>query len=165
MATKAPKTEATYTIPLRAAFLKVSRVKKTPRAVRAVKEFLARHMKSDKENIRLGPKLNEALWARGIRNPPHKVTVHAKMDGELVRAELEGHEFVVLRPTEKKEKAAGLKGKLQELQEQVKGDKDKKSESLDQAVAADKDAKKEEKTATKKATTAKTEDKADDKKE
>jgi ribosomal protein L31E len=30
------------------------------------------------DNVGIGPELNDVLWERGIRNPPHKVTVQVK---------------------------------------------------------------------------------------
>lgn len=85
------KIEKEYVIPLRDKCRPVPRWRKTPKAVKTVKEFLARHMKirdRDLNKIRLDKYLNEYLWGRGIKNPPHKVKVKAFIDGENVRVEL-----------------------------------------------------------------------------
>ncbi len=81
--------ERTYNIPLRKEFLKVPRYKRAKKAVTAVREFLARHMKAEK--VLLGSHLNQMIWKRGIKNPPHHVNVSAvKDDKGTVRAELIG---------------------------------------------------------------------------
>lgn len=97
MADKKPKTpekpvkENVYVIPLREKCRSVPRYKKTNKAVKTVKEYIVRHMKirdRDLKKVKLDSYLNEFLWGRGIRSPPHKVKVKAFMDGEVVRVEL-----------------------------------------------------------------------------
>jgi len=47
---------------------------RTKRATRAIKEIRAhvkRHMKTTEDQIWIDHRLNEAIWARGIQNPPH----------------------------------------------------------------------------------------------
>ncbi len=85
------KNEREYIIPLREKIRVVPRYKKTNKAIKTVKEFLVRHMKirdRDLRKVRLDPYLNEFLWNRGIRNPPHKIKVKAIKEGDIVRAEL-----------------------------------------------------------------------------
>jgi large subunit ribosomal protein L31e len=83
--------EREYTIPLRSKFRHVARYKKTPKAVKEVKKHLAKHMRiydRDLDKIRLSKFVNEFIWARGIKNPPHKIKVKAVKQGEIVRVEL-----------------------------------------------------------------------------
>lgn len=81
------KLERTYNIPLRKEWLKANRYRRTEKAVIAVQNFLTRHMKST--NVHLGKFLNEHLWARGVRHPPHHVKIIAtKEDDGKVTAEL-----------------------------------------------------------------------------
>ena len=83
--------EREYIIPLRDKCRPVPRYKKTPKAVKTVKEFLAKHMKiydRDLNKIKIDKLLNEALWFRGIKNPPHKIKVKAIKEGDIVRVEL-----------------------------------------------------------------------------
>lgn len=83
--------ERTYNVPLRKEYMKAPRWNRTKKAVTALKQFLARHMKS--ENVLLSKELNEELWKHGIKNPPHHVKVKAvKDDKGVVRAELFGVE-------------------------------------------------------------------------
>ncbi len=80
--------EREYVIPLRDKCRNVARYKKTPKAVKTVKEFLVKHMKvrdGDLNKIRIDTYLNELLWARGIKKPLHKVKVKAVKEGEIVR--------------------------------------------------------------------------------
>lgn len=80
-----------YIIPLRRAVNRVPRYKRANKAVRTIKEFIARHMKvadRDIKNVRLDIYLNESVWARGIRNPPAKIKVRAVKDGDIVKVEL-----------------------------------------------------------------------------
>ena len=70
--------EQVYTIPLREKCRSAVRYKKTPKAVKSVKEFLVRHMKvydRDLNKIKIDRYLNYFIWSRGIKNPPSKVKV------------------------------------------------------------------------------------------
>ncbi|MBN1175890.1 60S ribosomal protein L31 [Candidatus Woesearchaeota archaeon] len=101
-----------YTVPLRTKFANTPRYKRTNKAVRVLKEFLVKHMKSD--NVKIGPKLNETLWQDGIKNPPGKVKIVAtKDDTGMVRAELEGVEYVDFKVQEKKADPTTLKEKIE----------------------------------------------------
>lgn len=94
MSTTTMALERTYTVPLRSAFLRAPNYCRTPRAIRALREFLAHHMKTSPENVRIGVHLNNYVWSRGIRNPPHKVRLTAsKDDSGIVKAELLGKTF------------------------------------------------------------------------
>ncbi|MGY4884094.1 MAG: 50S ribosomal protein L31e [Nanobdellota archaeon] len=83
--------EREYVIPLREKCRVVPRYKKTNKAVKSIKEFIARHMKvydKDLNKIKVDKYVNEFLWARGIRNPPHQIKVKAIKQGDIVRVEL-----------------------------------------------------------------------------
>ena len=89
--TKTENIEREYVIPLRRRFKIVPRYQKTNKAIKTIKEFLARHMKiydRDLGKIRIDKYLNEAVWSRGIRNPPARIKVRAIKEGEIVRVEL-----------------------------------------------------------------------------
>jgi len=86
--TKTDKVEREYIIPLRHRWRIVPRYQRTNKAVKAVKEFVARHMKirdRDLNKIRIDRYLNETLWNRGIKNPPAKIKVLAVKEGEIVK--------------------------------------------------------------------------------
>lgn len=138
-----------YTVPLRPKFANTPRYKRTNKAVRVLREFLSRHMKSD--NIKIGPKLNETLWQDGIKNPPGKVKITAtKDDTGMVRAELEGVEYVDFKVQEKKADPTTLKEKIEA---KLDGDNKKKP--------VKKEAKKDSEEIEEKAEKPKTENKAE----
>ena len=66
--------ERIYTIPLRTVKT-VPSSKRTMKAVRFVRRFIEKNMKS--EQVKIDGKLNERLWKDGIRNIPSKIKVKA----------------------------------------------------------------------------------------
>jgi len=72
--------EKIYTIPLRHVHVVTPRGKRAPRAVRDVRDFVARHMKA--EEVAMSNEVNDALWARSINKPPRRITVRAVKDKE-----------------------------------------------------------------------------------
>ena len=70
--------ERIYTIPLRRKVIKSPKYKRSPKAIRIIKGFLKRHMKSDK--VVLEKKINEKVWERGIKHPPGKIKIKAVKD-------------------------------------------------------------------------------------
>jgi len=87
---KTEKFEREYVIPLRHRWQIVPRYQRTNKAIRAIKEFLVRHMKirdRDLDKIKIEKSLNELIWMRGIKNPPSKVKVKAIKEGDIVRVE------------------------------------------------------------------------------
>ncbi|MFW6013603.1 MAG: 50S ribosomal protein L31e [Candidatus Nanoarchaeia archaeon] len=131
--------ERSYTIPLRREFLKAPTHKRTNRAVRAVRQFLQKHMKAD--NVKLGKSLNLKLWENGMKNPPHKVKINAIKDSEgTVMAELTGKEILLKEKKTKKEEAGvaeklGLKQEEKEIPAQTykpKSDEEKQSSQQDE---------------------------------
>ncbi len=127
------KFEKEYTIPLRREWAKVPRYKRANKAVKAIKEFLARHMKiydRDLRKIKIDKYLNEELWFRGIKNPPHKIKVRATKEGEIVRVELfEMPEILKFKKAreEKREKIAE-EGKPKKHEHEHKEEVGKKTE-------------------------------------
>jgi len=146
MATK--KTEAKteleriYVIPLLKEWSKVPRYKRAKKAIRAIREFIVRHMKirdRDLNKVRINKYVNEEIWFRGIKKPPHKIKVKAIKEGDIVRVELvdfkdklkfkKAREERIIKTSEerKKEKlarkAAEEAAKPEEVKEEKKGEK------------------------------------------
>lgn len=69
----------TYTIPLRDAY-RAPLTKRAKVAIRIVREFVARHTKA--EIVKIAPRLNEAIWARGIKRPPRRISVKVSVAEE-----------------------------------------------------------------------------------
>jgi len=79
--------ERVYNVPLRKEFMKAPRYKRSKKAVIALRQFIAKHMKS--ENVLIGKYANQFIWKDGIQNPPHHVKVNAiKDDKGFVKVEL-----------------------------------------------------------------------------
>ena len=70
--------ERVYNVPLRREYLKVANWRRTQKAVKALREFIAKHMKS--EDVVIGKYANQFLWKHGIKNPPHHIKVNAVKD-------------------------------------------------------------------------------------
>jgi len=84
----ADEIERTIVIPLRKT-KQAPRTRRTNRAVKELRENIARHMKAEQDQIWIDASVNEKLWANGIRNPPNKITVKAvKFDDGLVEVSL-----------------------------------------------------------------------------
>ncbi len=56
------------------------REKRTPRAVRYVRQYAAQRMKTD--NVSLSEETNSLLWNRGISKPPRKIRIRVVKDKE-----------------------------------------------------------------------------------
>jgi large subunit ribosomal protein L31e len=74
--------ERVYTINLRREILEKPRWERSKHAVRAVREFLKRHMKSDK--IKIDNSITQAIWTRGATKPLNKIRIKAEKDDEGV---------------------------------------------------------------------------------
>ena len=81
--------ERVYVIPLRKA-KRAKRNRRSARAVKLVREFLQRHMKT--EEVKLTDELNRKLWERGAKHTPSRVRVRAvpKEDGSVEAILAEG---------------------------------------------------------------------------
>ena len=73
--------ERIYTVPLGRAWI-VQKFRRAERAVMELKKFTERHMKPTE--IVIDPSVNEAIWARGIKNPPRKIRVKMTKDSDGV---------------------------------------------------------------------------------
>jgi large subunit ribosomal protein L31e len=118
--------EREYIIPLRKETRKVPNYKRAGRAVKAIKKFLARHMKvydRDLDKIKIDRYLNDEIWFRGAKKPPAKIKVKAiKYDNGLVKVELVDIPKVV------KYKIDREKRKSKEVEKKTEEKKEKKLE-------------------------------------
>lgn len=67
---------------LRREILKVARWRRTKKAVLALRNFVARHMKVDVDKVKISEKLNRFIWSRGAKNPVTKFKVIVDKDEE-----------------------------------------------------------------------------------
>ncbi|MBI2134041.1 60S ribosomal protein L31 [Candidatus Woesearchaeota archaeon] len=115
--------ERTYNVPLRKEFLKAPLYKRANKALIALRQFIAKHMKAEK--VIIGNYLNRKIWERGIKRPPHHVKITAIKDEKgVVTAELVGAP---------KPKAKEKKQPTTEKKEVVQ----KEAEELKQALAGE----------------------------
>ncbi len=98
--------ERNYTVPLRKEILKKPKHKRAKKAVKALKEFVQRHMKPESEkDILIGEQLNKKIWEHGMKNPPVRLKITAiKDDKGIVKVELEGVKFVDKKKDKKEKK-------------------------------------------------------------
>jgi large subunit ribosomal protein L31e len=123
-----------YVVPLRKGFRETANYKKTKKAVAVLKQFLAQHMKSDLEKVKIGKNLNKELWKHGIKNPPHHVRVHAiKEDDGTVKAELIGFNYEH-KKKEQKEKEQETKEEVKEESKKEKVERSAQEKSSAQTV-------------------------------
>jgi len=154
--TETKNIEREYIIPLRGRFQHVPRYKKTPKAVKTIKEFLVKHMQiydRDLNKIKIDGYLNEALWSRGIKRPPHKIKVKAikdvngivnvelvdfsnKLKFKKARKERKEKDAIDKVAKQKAEKAvAAKKEETPKTEEEVKVETEKKSVEKEKAKA------------------------------
>lgn len=80
--------EREYIIPLRRVWLRVPKYERTGKAIKAIKQFIAKHMKvldRDIEKVKLDVYFNNELWFRGRAHPPAKIKVKAIKEGDIVK--------------------------------------------------------------------------------
>ena len=82
--------ERVITVPLRDAKSAPAQ-ERADRAMRLVRQHLAKHFKVDEGDVRLDPAVNETVWEGGRQTPPRKLRLRAARfdeDGEpIVEAE------------------------------------------------------------------------------
>lgn len=132
MPTKTKKTktevkEREYMIPLRIEWRKVPRYKRAAKAIKAIKEFLVKHMRiydRDLNKVKIDRYLNEFVWFRGIKKPPAKIKVKARMDGENVKVELvdypEKLRFKKVRDDKRRKESEAAKEKKKTFMQKAK---------------------------------------------
>lgn len=156
--------EKEYIIPLRKAFLKAPSYERTGKAIKAIKKFIARHMKipeRDVSKVKLDVFFNNDIWFRGRKHPPSKVKVKAKKENDFVKVDfVEIPQYVKFlkqkiekshKKAEKKEEKPKEKAKpeekpaekkevkpeekLSESKEEKKEDEEKKKDEKEKAQA------------------------------
>lgn len=84
--------ERAYIIPLRRECKKVARYRKAEKAMKCIREFIARHMQVREDagkKIKISKFINQAVWFRGIKKPPAKIKIKAvKFSTGIVEVEL-----------------------------------------------------------------------------
>lgn len=150
--------EREYVVPLRSEWLKVPKYKRANKAVKALKQFIAKHMKiydRDLRKVKVDILLNNEIRFRGMRKPPARIKVKAvKYDDDTVKVHLvnipKHIEFEIARKAKKEaEKLAKDKKVKEEKKEEAKPAETPKEE---EKKAEDKKEEKEKTEASKVAT-------------
>src|SRR3990167_3463700 len=82
--------EREYVIPLRRVWVKAAQYDRGRKAIIAIKQFIAKHMKvaeRDISKVKLDIYLNNEVWFRGRRHPPSKIKVRARKEGDIVKVD------------------------------------------------------------------------------
>ncbi|AEA11727.1 MAG: 50S ribosomal protein L31e [Thermoproteus sp.] len=74
-----------YRISLRRAYW-AARTRRAKRAVAIIREFAARHMKTEVGKVKIDPSLNVAIWSRSRERPPRyvDVVIEKREDGTVL---------------------------------------------------------------------------------
>lgn len=127
--------EREYVIPLKKSVLKAPRYRRAKKAIKVIKEFLAKHMKvedRDTKKVKIDLYLNNEIWFRGIKKPANKIKVKAVKKGGVVYAELaevpEAVKFVIERDKKHSEKAQKARVKTPKHPEKEKEMENKEEE-------------------------------------
>ena len=128
------ETERIYTVPLKEAW-NAQRYRRSERAMMVLKAFAKRHMKA--ETITVDTTVNEAIWARGIKSPPHKIRVKMTKDDEgkvtITMAEVEAETEAKEEP-KKESKKGSKKESKKESKSKAKAEEEPKVEAKAEAV-------------------------------
>jgi len=133
MASESKTLERAYIIPLRTEWLKAPKHKRAKKAVRAIREFLAKHMKVDMKDVKIGKWLNHEVWKRGIKKPMAKVSIKAIRENGIVRVEL----------AELPEYAKKIEAKLKTREEKSKKETKKEEKAKEEEKKVEEEAKEE----------------------
>jgi large subunit ribosomal protein L31e len=132
--------EREYIVPLRRGWLKVPEYKRGNKAVKTLKEFIARHMKiydRDLRKVKLDVNLNNEIRFRGIRKPLSKIKVKAKKFAEYVTVELvdipEKVKFAILRKERIYNQIKKVKEKKPEEKPEEKAEQKEEAKEKEQA--------------------------------
>jgi large subunit ribosomal protein L31e len=148
--TKEPKMilQREYIVPLRSEWLKVPVYKRANKAVKALKQFMAQHMKvydRDLRKIKIENEVNNEIRFRGMKKPPTRIKVLAKKyDDDTVRVELVDIPTHVKFARLREEKAKAEVDKKAPKKEEIKELKKEESEEKKTEAKEKEEASKEE---------------------
>jgi large subunit ribosomal protein L31e len=134
---KTQKIEREMTVPLRRFWLNVARFRRGGKAIKALKKFVAKHMKvpeRDTDKVKIDMYLNNEILFRGRKNPPAKVKVKATKEGDIVKVtfvETPKHVVFLKAKHEKLHKKAAEK-KPEKKEEKKEETKEEKKEEVEE---------------------------------
>ncbi len=136
-----------YTVPLRNKWHNTVRYRKAEKAVKCLKEYMARHMKiydRDLNKVKLDKYVNETLWKRGVKKPPAKIKVKARKNDEgIVEVKLaeipRDIEMRIKKEKEKEKEAKKEKESEKAAKEKETSEKEEMNEDSDEAKEEEKE--------------------------
>jgi large subunit ribosomal protein L31e len=129
--------EREYNVPLRKEWLKTAKYKRAKKSIRALRDFLKKHMKS--EEVKIGKYANLEIWKHGIKNPPHHIKVKVtKNKNGVVVAEL------VNKPTREKVPSILKKARAKFEKQEKKKKVEEKAKPAETKISEPKGAEKKE---------------------
>jgi len=150
-----PSIERVYVIPLRQEWLKVPKYKRAKKAIKAIREFVVKHMKSyerELDNVKINDSVNKAIWCRGIKSPPHKITVKVTKKGEEIMVDFvnlpkkfKREDEKLRKKIEKARRTEAEKAKKREEEERKKKEAEEKKKAEEAAKTEEEKKKDEEK--------------------
>ncbi len=118
--------EREYNVPLRKGWLKVPKYKRAAKAVKTLKQFIARHMKiydRDLRKVKIDITLNNEIRFRGMKKPLSQVKIKAKkFDDGIVKVELLNiPDPLKFKKSKQEKKSAEVKKKVEEIKKEKAG--------------------------------------------
>lgn len=135
--------EREYTIPLRRHWYSARTYERTSKAIKAIKQFIAKHMKvedRDIDKVKLDVYFNNVVWARGRASPPAKIKVKARKENGIVKVDFVTapknvsflrmkHSKLHSKAEKKPEKESEVKPEENKTEEQKKDEQEKEKSS------------------------------------
>jgi large subunit ribosomal protein L31e len=125
--------EREYVVPLRRGTMKTVYYKRASKAIKVLKQFIAKHMKvedRDLRKVKLDRYVNEEIWMRGIRKPLNKLKIKAKKyENGLVSVELVDVPKIVqfrMDKEKKRRETVAVEEKKPEVKAEEKTEEEKK---------------------------------------
>jgi ribosomal protein L31E len=145
--------EREYIVPLRHRWIRKAYYRRTPAAIKELKEFVARHMKvedRDCRKVKLDKWLNVEMWQHSIRKPLSKIKIKAKkLDNGDVKVELaevpEYWKFKIEKEKKNREDSEKIKKEKAEQKKAVEEMQKKADEEAKKEISKEKEDKKNEK--------------------
>ena len=127
------KLERIYTIPLGPVYSK-PRTRRANKAIKHIKEFAARHMKVNVEDVKVSKGVNSEIWKSGIEKPPRRVKVKMIKEDDAVKILLPDEIWEVLTKVEVEE-AKPVKKESKKTNDSKKQDSKKENVSKSKDVS------------------------------
>src|SRR3989338_8965918 len=137
--------EREYVVPLRHKWQLVPIYRRAGKAVKTLKEFVAKHMRisdRDIDLVKIDHALNEELWFRGRKHPPAKIKVKVKQEKGFVTVSLaEPSEYVKFKLARRSKQSASAEAKKKPVKQQAPEEKtDEQKSDTKEKEATSKDA-------------------------